>query len=408
MKMDTNKIRSHRFLFIITVAIYVAFGLVTSVIGVIIDKFQVQYNIPLHVAALLPFAFYLSYGLFSVPFGVQMDRIGAKAVLILGMVLMTLGCFLLYLSNNWIMVIAMIFLAGIGVTAIQTAGNPFIRELDTPVRYTANLTIIIGVGALGYAFSPLLVPFIQAKGLPWSDVYLIFSIISLILLLLLLTARLPKVTLLEEEKISLAAIGSLLKEPVIITYTLGIFFYVGAEVGTSSYIVIFMEKVHSFGNNISLWDKGTFMYLAFPSASALIVGLFWLFQALGRLFTGQLMKVVRPRSIFIFHSAGTCIALLVAIFSPAKIALIAFALTGYFTCASFTSVFSGAIQSFDRYHGAISGILCTAIAGGAIIGFLVGTVGGSFGMRTAMIVNLIAFFYVFAISVWGKGKLNIA
>ncbi len=402
-----NKERSHRFLFIIIIAIYVAFGLVTSVIGVIIDKFQIQYNVPLQVAALLPFAFYLSYGLFSVPFGVQMDRIGAKAVLISGMVLMTLGCLLLYLSNNYILVIAMIFLAGIGVTAIQTAGNPFIRELDTAARYTANLTIIIGVGALGYAFSPLLVPFIQAKGLPWSLVYLIFSLISLMLLLLLLAARIPKVKLLEEEKISVAAIGSLLKEPIIIAYTLAIFFYVGAEVGTSSYIVVFMEKVHSLGNSVSLWDKGTFMYLAFPSASALVVGLFWLFQAIGRLITGQLMKVIQPRSIFIFHSAGTCISVLIAIFSPAKISLIAFVLTGYFTCSSFTSIFSAAIQSFDKYHGAISGILCTAIVGGAVVGFLVGAIGDTFGMRAAMMVNFVAFLYVFAISVWGKGKLNL-
>jgi len=402
-----EKSKSHRFLYFITIAIYVAFGLVTSVIGVIIDKFQVQYNVPLHVAAFLPFAFYLSYGLFSIPFGVQMDRIGAKAVLISGILLMSLGCFLLYLSNNYILVIAMIFLAGIGVTAIQTAGNPFIRELDSPGNYTANLTIIIGVGALGYAFSPVLVPFIQAKGLPWSLVYLIFSVISLILLLLLLTARIPKVRLLEEEKISITEIGSLLKEPVIIIYTLGIFFYVGAEVGTSSYIVIFMERVHSFGNSVSLWDKGTFMNLAFPSASALVVGLFWLFQALGRIITGQLMKVIRPRSIFIFHSAGTCVAILIAIFSPANVALIAFALTGYFTCASFTSIFSAAIQSFDKFHGTISGILCTAIAGGAVIGFIVGTIGDTFGMRAAMMVNFIAFLFVFATSIWGKGKLNM-
>ena len=402
-----EKIRNGRFLFIITVAIYIAFGLVTSVIGVIIDKFQVQYNVSLNIAALLPFAFYLSYGLFSVPFGVQMDRIGAKAVLLIGMLLMTLGCFFLYLSNNYILVIAMIFLAGIGVTAIQTAGNPFIRELDAPSRYTANLTIIIGVGALGYAFSPLLVPFIESKGLPWSHVYLIFAIISLILLLLLLTIKIPKITLLEEEKINLSAITSLIKDPIIITYTLAIFFYVGAEVGTSSYIIVFMDKVHGFGTNISLWDRGTFMNLAFPSASALVVGLFWLLQAVGRLFIGMLMKVFQPRSIFIFHSAGTCVALVIAIIAPANIALIAFALTGYFTCASFTSIFSAAIQSFDKYHGAISGILCTAIVGGAVIGFLVGSVGGMFGLRTAMIVNLIAFLYVFAISVWGKGKLNI-
>jgi MFS transporter, FHS family, L-fucose permease len=402
-----NRVKNHRLVLIITIAIYVAFGLVTSVIGVIIDKFQTQYNVSLQVAALLPFAFYFSYGLFSIPFGVQMDRIGAKAVIVLGMVLMMLGCFLLYLSNNYILVIAMIFLSGIGVTAIQTAGNPFIRELDTPRRYTANLTIIVGIGALGYAFSPLLVPFIQARGLPWSVVYLIFSIISLILLLSLLSVRIPKVKLLDEEKISVAAIGSLLKEPVVITYTLAIFFYVGAEVGTSSYIIVFMEKVHGFGNSVSLWDKGTFMYLAFPSASALAVGLFWFFQATGRLVIGQLMKVFHPRSIFIIHSAGACVGILIAIISPPYVALFAFVLTGYFTCASFTSIFSAAIQSFDKYHGAISGILCTAIAGGAVIGLLVGTIGNSYGMRAGMMVNFIAFLYVFVISVWGKGQLNI-
>lgn len=402
-----NKSGSHRYLLAITIAIYVAFGLVTSVIGVIIDKFQVQYNVPLGVAALLPFGFYLSYGLFSVPFGVQMDRIGAKTVLITGMILMSLGCLFLYLSNNYILIIAMIFLAGIGVTAIQTAGNPFIRELDTPARYTSNLTIIIGVNALGCALSPLLVPFIQSKGLSWNTVYLIFSILSFTLLLLLFTTKIPKVRLLEEEKISVSAMSSLLKEPVIITYALAIFFYVGAEVGTSSYIVVFMEKVHGFGSGISLFDKGTFMYLAFPSASALIVGLFWFLQAIGRLIVGQLIKVFRPRTVFIIHSAGTCIALIIAVFSPAKVALVAFVLTGYFTCASFTSIFSATIQTFNKFHGAISGILCTAVVGGAIIGFLVGAVGDSFGMRVAMMVNLIAFLYVFAIAVWGKGKLNL-
>lgn len=403
-----NNSRSHRYLLTITILIYVAFGLVTSVIGVIIDKFQVTYNVSLQVAALLPFAFYLSYGLFSIPSGIQMDKYGARAILVTGMILMTLGCLLLYLSRNYILVIAMIFIAGIGVTVIQTAGNPFIRELDRPEKYTANLTTIIGINALGCAFSPLLVPVLLSRGMTWNTVYLVFGLFSLVLLVLLLTTKVPEIKLLEEEKINTGAIVSLLRDPVITTYTLAIFFYVGAEVGTSSYIVVFMEKVHSYGTNISLWDKGTFMHLAFPSASALVVGLFWLAQAIGRLIIGQMIRFVRPRTVFIIHSAATCLALTVAAFSPPEIALIAFVLTGYFTSASFTSLFSATIQSFDKYHGAISGILCTAVVGGAVIGFLVGAVGDSFGMRTAMMVNLFAFAYVFAIAVWGKGKLVVS
>jgi FHS family L-fucose permease-like MFS transporter len=401
-----NRSSSHKYLLTIIALIYVAFGLVTTVIGVIIDKFQATYNVPLQVAALLPFGFYLSYGLFSVPSGLLMDRLGAKTILTTGMILMTLGCLFLYLSGSYIMVIAMIFMAGTGVAVIQTAGNPFIRELDIPEKYTSNLTTIIGINGLGCAMGPLLVPLLQTRGLPWNTVYLVFGVFSLVLLILLRTVRVPKIDLLEEDKIDISIIAGLLKNPVIITYALGIFFYVGAEVGTSSYIIVFMDKVHGFGTEISLWDEGSFMYLVFPSASALAVGLFWLAQAAGRLAAGQIMRYISPRPVFIFHSAATCLSLLVAIVAPATTSLVAFVVTGYFTSVLFTSIFSAAIQSFDKYHGAISGILCTAVAGGAIVGFLVGAAGDLTGMRTAMIINLLAFLYVFGISVFGKGKLT--
>jgi fucose permease len=397
----------NRYLLVVTILMYVAFGLVTSVIGVIIDKFQTEYDLPLSIAALLPFAFYLSYGFFSVPFGIMMDRSGARLVLLLGMILMTIGSFLFYVSNNYIVVILMIFMIGVGVTAIQTAGNPFIRGLDNPSKYTANLTMIIGIGALGYAFSPILVPLIQQNGFSWNAVYLIFGIINAVLLAMLYFAKFPEVKLLEEERINTSQFLSLLKNPLIIAYSLGIFLYVGAEVGTSSYILIFMNSVHGVNNQDSFWNAGSIWYSAFPSKSALIVALFWLFQALGRLIIAPFMKKIGERKIFIIHSFGTVIFLLFAIIGGPALSLISFALVGYFTCASFTSIFSAAIQSFDSNHGTISGILGTAIVGGAFLGWLVGAVGGIFNMQWAMVINAAAFTYVFVLAVWGKGKLDI-
>jgi fucose permease len=402
-----NKSHKNKYLLIITILMYVAFGLVTSVIGVIIDKFQSEYNLPLQIAALLPFAFYLSYGIFSIPFGIAMDRIGARSVLLLGMALMTVGSFLFYASDSYIIVILMIFAIGVGVTAIQTAGNPFIRELDVPSRYTANLTTIIGIGALGYAFSPLLVPFVQNNGFSWNSVYLLFGIINALLFILLYFAKFPLVHILEEEKIQLSHVALLLKNPLILIYSLGIFLYVGAEVGTSSYILIFMNKIHGVGNSDSFWKTGTIWNSAFPSKSALVVALFWLFQALGRLIISPMMKHIGEKRIFIFHSFGTIIFLVIAILGNTNISLIAFALVGYFTCASFTSIFSAAIQSFDSNHGTISGILGTAIVGGAFLGWLVGAAGGFMSMKWAMVINLIAFTYVFVLAVWGKGRLDV-
>ena len=86
------------------------------------------------------------------------------------------------------------------------------------------------------------------------------------------------------------------------------------------------------------------------------------------------------------------------------VALVSFALVGYFTCVSFTAIFSAVINSFNNDHGMLSGILGTAIVGGAFIGWLVGVVGNAHGMVWGMAVNVIAFAYVMAVAVWGKGK----
>lgn len=395
------------YLLIMTVLMYISFGLLTSVIGVIIDKFQAEYSLPLQIAALLPFAFYLSYGLFSIPFGVAMDKWGARYVLLLGLFLMTFGSFLFYLSNQYMIVILMIFIIGIGVTAVQTAGNPFIRELDKPARYTANLTTIIGIGALGYAFSPLLVPIVETNGLSWNTVYLFFGFLNLLLLLLLIFAKFPDVQLSEEEKIKVSQVGSLIRNPLILAYTLGIFLYVSGEVGTSSYIVIFMDRIHHITSEDSFWKAGTILHSAFPSKSALVVGLFWLLQALGRLAIAPMMKYFGERKLFVYHSIGTVVMLAVAILGSPTVSLVAFSLVGYFTCASFTSIFSAAINSFETNHGTISGILGTAIVGGAFGGWLVGAVGGEFGMKWGMMINMIAFAYVSGLALWGKGKLDL-
>ncbi len=402
-----SKSEKHIYLLLVTVLMYISFGLLTSVIGVIIDKFQVQYDVSLAVAALLPFAFFLAYGLTSIPFGIAMDKYGAKSVLLLGMVLMTVGSFLFYLSNHYMVVIFMIFLVGVGVTAIQIAGNPFIRELDSPANYTMNLTIIIGIGSLGYAFSPVLVPLVQANGYTWNTVYLLFGIINALILLMLSFAKFPEIIIEEEEKIHFSNIATLIKNPIIVTYGLGIFFYVGAEVGVSSYIITYMSKIHGVSNTDSFWNEGSLLYSAFPSKAALVVGLFWLLQAFGRLIISPMMKHIGERKIFIVHSLGTVISLIVALLGNVTTSLIAFAFVGYFTSASFTALFSATINSFEEYHGTISGILGTAIVGGAFVGWLVGATGEMLDMNWAMGINILAFGYVFYLAVFGKGKLDI-
>jgi fucose permease len=168
-----------------------------------------------------------------------------------------------------------------------------------------------------------------------------------------------------------------------------------------------MEKQHRVGLQESLWPSGTFLQLAFPSVSALVVALFWALQALGRIVIGPIMSRVSANSVFVICSGLCCVTLIVSLFGSKTLALISLALVGLFTCASFTAIFSAAIQSFKKHHGTISGILCTAIVGGALGGMLVGVVGDAFDLRVGMLVNLVAFLYVFGLAIFGKGKLDL-
>lgn len=397
----------NKFLFVVITLLYISFGLLSSVIGVIIDKFQSTYDVSLSVAALLPFSFFLAYGLTSIPFGISMDKYGPRKVLLSGVLLMTFGSFLLYFSNNYLLVILMIFIIGVGVTAVQISGNPFIRELDAPKNYNLNLTIIIGIGSLGYAISPLLVPIVEEIGFNWNTVYLIFGILNLLIFFLLAMTRFPQMQVLEEEKINTSTLVALLQNPLILLYALGIFMYVGGEVGVSSYIITYMDVEHGVTSSTAIFSEGSFLDSAFASKTAFAVGLFWFLQMIGRLVISFLMKFFSERSLFIFHSIGTVVVLIIALVTNAEFSLIAFVLVGYFTCASFTALFSATINSFDTNHGSISGILGTAIVGGAIVGWLVGFVGQEVSMNAGMFVNILAFSYVAYLALFGKGKLDL-
>ena len=400
--------KKHTFLLVVTTLMYVIFGFLTSVIGVVIDRFQAEYNVSLAVAALLPFAFFLAYGLTSIPFGMLMDRHGAKPVLLLGTALMSIGSFLCYFSSNYVAVIISVFLIGIGVTAVQIAGNPFIRVLDAPSRYTANLTMVIGIGALGYALSPLVVPVLQTNGFSWKAIYLLIALVNIAILGIVACSRFPEAKSTQDERLDLSRVWALFRHPIVCTYALGIFLCVGAEVGVSSYIITFMNSIHHLTNTQSFWAEDSFFYQLFPSKTALIVALFWLLQAVGRMVASFLMHWMSEKKIFIFHSACTIVALLCAMMGSESVSLVAFALVGYFTCVSFTSIFSAVINSFDRDHGMLSGLLGTAIVGGAFVGWLVGFVGNQWGMCVGMSINVLAFLYVFYLSVWGKGRLDVS
>lgn len=383
---------------------YFTFGMITNILGVIIPEVIKQYQLSLFAAGFLAFSFFLAYGLVSIPTGLLMDRFGAKALVLLGVALMGLGCLVVAWAQNYPLMLAMIFAVGVGVTVLQTAGNPLIQHLDRPQNYHRNLTLTIGFCGIGAFLGPFILAFIRGTGRSWQTLYIFFAVLSLMLLAPLILSRFPPMATRTSDRIRVDQLGKLLRNPLVLTYALGVFFYVGAEVGTASWIVKFFERVHGLTAEVAnVAATGLFSKLL-PSLPALIVALFWGLQGSGRLVSGAVLNRFGSRRILRLYSFLALACLLLANYGSKNVTAMGFAACGFFTSVLFTLIFSGTINSFTENHGTISGLLCTAILGGALLPPLVGWVGDNFGMHAAMMVPALSFAYVFGLAVFGRAK----
>jgi fucose permease len=383
---------------------YFTFGMITNVLGVVIPEVIKQYQLSLFAAGIMAFAFFLAYGLFSIPTGLAMDRFGPRPLVLLGVLLMAVGCLVVSLARSYALTLMMVFAVGIGVTVLQTAGNPLIQHLDRLENYHRNLTLTIGFCGIGAFLGPFILAFIRGTGRGWQSLYLFFAALSLLLLALVALARFPSAGAVSSDRIRLDKVTRLLFNPVVFFYSLGLFCYVGAEVGTASWIVKFFEQVHKLSGEVSGVQAASLYRKVLPTLPALIVALFWGLQGVGRLVSGAVLNRFGSRRILRLYSFLALVCLLLATFGSTRLTAFGFAACGFFTSVLFTLIFSGTINTFTEDHGTISGLLCTAILGGAIEPPLVGWVGDHFGMQAAMLVPAISFAYVFGLALWGRAK----
>ena len=398
-----DKQRPNRLLWIMC-ASYFAFGCILNVVGVVIPIVINQYHLSLFAGGLLAFAFYISFGVFSIPAGVVADRLGAKRVVVSGILFMGIGCGAIPFATGFKAITVFAFLIGAGVAQLQTAGNPLIGLLDRPEHYHRNLTLTIGLCGIGAFSGPLFLSAIQANGQPWQHLYGWFALLCAILAALLISADFPEKVDKEAGRVRFADIVKLLRHPVAITYFLAIFFYVGAEVGTASWIVKFFQQVHGLGVIRLGGEGGSLLMRNLPALPVLTVSLFWGLQGLGRLTSGPGIQKFGARSMLRLHALGATCCLLLAVCGPVSFTAIGFAACGFFTSVLFTLLFSGAVNTFVESQGTLSGLLVTASIGGALIPPLVGLTADHLGIRLAMMVPLLCFLYVLVISVVGRAK----
>lgn len=400
-----SKIKNNYLFLLIALAFaYLTFGAITNVAGAIVPKIKETYHVSGSASSFLASVFFIAYGLTSVPFGMLINKSGSKFTLIFGSLITTIGVLMFASVPGYYANMVAMFVCGVGITAIQVAANPLIKEVSNPEKYSRNLTLFMVLFGVGSYLAPHIVTFVKLRGLEWNYNYWIFTVISIVMLFGLAFPKYPPEKASgEKEHRSEKSFAILLRDPLMMMYTLAIFLYVGVEVGIANNIGLFLEDMHKITNVLGEGAE------AIKNST---VANYWLGLLIGRLLGSFVLdKIPTKKAIQIYIS---CAALLLAcaIFSKNLTTVLwAFPMVGFFISIMFPSIYGLAIESYKKeYSGIVSGMLCTAIIGGAVIGPLIAKVSEITGSiqkpnwYLGMLIAFACYAYIFTVGIWAKGK----
>ncbi len=384
--------------------IFFVISFLTNILGPLIPDIITGFHLSLGLAGFLPFAFFVAYGVMSIPAGMLLERFREKPVMIAAFACAFAGSLLFATTPRYQIALVSLFFIGIGMTMLQVAINPLLRVAGGEEHFAANSVAAQLVFGSASFVSPFVYSYLVThpktfaslvpRELPWVSLYWVFAAVTLLMVILIGAIKLPRYELAEEERIGpWTAHLELLKRPAVYLYVLAIFCYVGSEQGIANWISKFLSTYHGFNPQVE---------------GARAVAMFWGLMTVGCLLGLVLLKLFDSRKVLIGFAAAAILTLTAALGGSAMLSYYSFMALGFFLSVMWSVIFSLALNSVERHHGSFSGILCTAIVGGAFVSLAVGWLGERVGLRASMLLLYATLGYILSIGFWAKPLVNNA
>ena len=450
--------------FIPLVIVFFFWGFVAASNDILIPVFKKAFDLTQSQSQFVSLAFYISYTVGSLIYmGVSLlmkqdlvNKIGYKNGLALGLVISALGTLLFYPAANlgsYSLMLAGLFIVGLGFSLQQTVANPLAIALGPIKTGSQRLTLAGGINNFGTTIGPLIVSFaifgasstgntdmsIESVKIP----YLILGLAFLLVAVLLKFSSLPEYpeTIVESVEDAASSKSSALQYPQLVMGMIAIFLYVGVEVSTASNLPSYMETklgfaigdiapyislywaslmigrwtgaVEAFTNNMNLQKILRFLapYLAF--------GVFLFVNSIAKhnltpfyvygliilvLIAADIASKGNPARMLLIFSVLGIVALLTGMLTKGIISVYAFTSVGLFCSTLWPCIFTLAVSGLGKHTSQGSSFLIMMIMGGGIISWLQGFVSDSIGIQNSYIVGVVCFAYL-AFYAWKVAKI---
>lgn len=370
--------------------LYFLMGFTTVLNDTLVPFFKEGFKLTYSQSSLVQFYFYLTYGLISIPAGKLVEKIGYKHGIVWGFCIAAAGAFLFYPASHfhqYILFLAALFVVAIGIVTLQVSANPYITALGSEHSAASRLTLIQGVGSVGTTLAPVFgAHFILSKvnASQGSGVlvkpYLLIGTTLLLVGIVVFYLKMPKVTSKKHDQEKVLSVIDMLGRFSNLKYGIvALFAYVGAEVAIGTYLTNYIADAVFISEN----------------KANLFVSYYWGGMLVGRLTGASVLRYFKTNRVLCFISSLAIVLIIASLLSSGYFSVWLMAAVGLCNSVMFASVFSLAVKGLGAYTGKASGMLSTAIVGGAIITYLQGYIKDISNWGIAFLIPVICYLFIF-------------
>lgn len=425
------------------VALFFAWGFSTVLIDSLLPKFKGLFQLSYTEAALTPFAFFLAYFFISLPAGYLLTRVGYMRAIVAGLVIMVAGCLMFSPAAAYGVYagfLAALFVLAAGITILQVAANPLIALLGSEETSSSRLVLAQALNSFGTFIGPfvgaslilqngVVVPAnildaapevlaayrlqeAHATQVPFLGIALIMAILAGIFFLLRRAPGIPAAAPGASSKSGMA----LMKQRRLLFGTICIFIYVGAEVSIGGLMVNYLMQPKTLEATTRLGSvlSGLLYVLhliATPAVAVTVlagwlVSFYWGGAMVGRFAGSAILRVRRPGSVLATCALGSALLASVSGGTAGTVSVLAIIAVGLCNSIMFPTIFTLAIEGLAENTPKASGLLCMAIAGGAIIPVITGAVADQTSLSVALLVPVLCYLGIAAYGLASNERLS--
>jgi FHS family L-fucose permease-like MFS transporter len=335
---------------------------------------------------LIQFWFFGAYGITSIPASKIIEKVGYHKGIIIGFIVAAIGCLLFYPAVVWekyfLFLIALFVLAS-GIVMLIVAGNPYVSVLGSKGTASSRLSMVQGFNSFGTFIAPFfgaifILSDMQKKSADLDVVMIPYFTIAAVLIAVAVVISKIDFPVMEPPHVNQATWKETFKNRNLIWGMIGIFAYVGAEVSIGSFLVNYVIDMEPM-----------------PAAQAAnLVAIYWGGAMAGRFLGIFVLREFETRKVLMTHSLIAFSLILISINSSGMAAVYSMILVGFCNSIMFPSIFTLSIEGINGSTKKASGVLGTAIIGGALVPLLTGQMADTMGLRYAFIVPSFCYLYI--------------